>query len=200
MNCSKWILVLFAALSVVFSGCTLEEHEIREEGHVWRFVGLVDDSTALVRVTFEQWGETHDHHLMGYDDDFHWTKDTRFYPVRMGSYWRGSGSTSSPGVLERKSKLGDYGLDVVNLGDYSCGAVLLGKKDVALDTLETDNCGWDNDSALFVGNYVRIGDSFYLVKDGRFPSQKPAYSFEHTRMGVKFIDRNGDFILYGGNP
>ena len=39
-----------------------------------------------------------------------------------------------------------------------------------------------------------------MVKDGRFPSQKPAYSFEHTRMGVKFIDRNGDFILYGGNP
>ena len=200
MVCRKLIFLLLAATAAIFCGCTMEEFEIKEEGHIWRFEGLVDDTTACVRVTLDQWGEEHDHHWMGYDDDFHWTKDIRYYSVRLDSYWRGSGMKSAPGMLQEVSKTDDYGLRVENLdsASYACGVILLDRKGKSLDTLETGNCGWKD--AVFVGSYVRIGDSFYLVKDGKFPTQKPTYRFEHTGLNVKFIDANGDYIVYGGKP
>ena len=190
-----------AALSLaLLSGCTMYSHEIEDEAHTWRFVGLVDDSTALVSVSLEQWGETHDHHLMGYDDDFHWTKDAHYYPVKMNTYWQGKGREETPQTLPEKSETDDYGLRIEPLDDYSwaCGIILTDRKGKGLDTLERPKC--DSDSAKFVGSYVRVGNGFYLVEDGKFPKQKAAYTFEHTGYNIKFTDMNGDYIIYGGKP
>lgn len=200
-----FIWKFFASLAILsaflFVGCSLTEYEIEEEGHVWKFYGLIDDSTAIVKVTFEQWGTEEDHHLMGWDDDFHWTKETRFYPVRMNSYWLGHGHDSSMTALSENNQTNDYTLRSESLDDYSgsCGIILSDKKGNDLDTLEIDQrC--NSDTAKFIGNYARIDNSFYLIKDGKFPKQKPAYRFEHVGRNIKFIDANNNYIIYGGKP
>lgn len=186
--------------AVFFSGCSMEDYEITEEGHVWKYQGLVNDSTALVMVTFEQWGEEHDHHLMGWDDDFHWIKETLYYPVGINRYWLGQGRETAIATLSQVSETNDYGLRSERLDNYSsaCGIILLDKKGEELDTLEIEKC--QSDSAVFIGNYVNVDNAFYLVQDGRFPKQKPAYKFEHAGRNIKFTDADGDYIIYGGKP
>lgn len=196
-------MAVVALSMALLGGCTLTEYEIEEEGHTWRLSGLANDSVAVVKVTFDQWGTEHDHHFMGYDDDFHWTKDTRYYQVKMNSYGIAPWSDASGKTLSEKSRTDEYGLRFDRLDSYSpaCGVILLDKKKRELDTLEIDNCSWDEgDSAKFVGNYVKMDRSFYLVKDGRFPSQKPAYRVDYVGRNIKFTDANGDYIIYGGKP
>lgn len=194
----------FACVSVFFlGGCSLVDYEVEKEGHVWRFAGLVDDSTALVKVTLEQWGEEHDHHLMGWDDDFHRVTETRYYPVGLGSYRLGKGRDSALDVLPEETSTDKYSLRSVKLDDYyaACGVILLDKNENELDTLEIANSNWYGcDSAKLVGSYVMIGASFYLVKDGKFPRQKPAYRYDYLDMNIKFVDINDDFVMYGGKP
>lgn len=186
--------------ATLLAGCSMMDYEIEKERHTWKFEGLVDDSTALVKVYLEQWGEEHDHHLMGYDDEFHWTKDERYYQVGMNSYWRGKEYNSAQATLSQEAETKDYTIRYEDLDKYSwtCGAILSDKKGNDLDTLELERCG--SDSAKFVGNYVQIDNGFYLVKDGTFPKQKPAYRFEHADGTIKFTDVNGDYIIYGGKP
>ena len=196
----KFLAVPALLCAMLLAGCSMTDYEIEKEGHTWRFVGLVDDSTALVSVALEQWGEEHDHHLMGWDDDFHWTKDASYYPVRMNSYWRGKGSETPPKTLSQKAETKSYTIRYEKLYNYSptCGAILSDRKGNDLDTLELERCS--SDSARFIGSYVRIDNGFYLVQDDRFPRQRPAYRFEYAGGAIKFTDANGDYIIYGGKP
>jgi hypothetical protein len=196
----KFLAVPALLCAMLLAGCSMTDYEIEKEGHTWRFVGLVDDSTALVSVALEQWGEEHDHHLMGWDDDFHWTKDASYYPVKMNSYWRGKGSSSVQDTLPQKAETDDYTIRYEKLDKYfsTCGAILSDRKGNDLDTLELERCS--SDSARFVGSYVRIDNGFYLVQDDRFPRQRPAYRFEYAGGAIKFTDANGDYIIYGGKP
>ncbi|MBR4784328.1 MAG: hypothetical protein IK012_03635 [Fibrobacter sp.] len=203
----KLFMKMFAALacaSVFFlGGCSMVDYEIEEEGHVWRFVGLVDDSTALVKVTLEQRGEEHDHHLFGWDDDFHKIKETKYYYVGMDAYRIGLWRDSTSGTMPEERETDEYGLRLTHLDDYShrCGLILLDKKDNDLDTLENIYCdGVDDESAKLVGSYVKVDSKFYLVEDGKFPRQKPTYRYEHSDWNIKFVDANGDFLMYGGKP
>lgn len=196
----KFLAVPVLLCAALLTGCSMTDYEIEKESHTWRFVGLVDDSTALVSVALEQWGEEHDHHLMGWDDDFHWTKDASYYPVRMNSYWCGKGGSSAQDTLPQKAETDDYTIRYEKIDKYfsTCGAILSDRKGNDLDTLELERCS--SDSARFVGSYVKIDNGFYLVQDDRFPRQRPAYRFEHTGGAIKFTDANGDYIIYGGKP
>ena len=192
------------ALSVLFwCGCATD-YEIEKEAHVWRFYGLENDTTAIVKVTLEQWGTTHDHHIMGWDDDFHKTTELRYYTTSMNSYKINERKNESRGTLEELDSTDQYRLHIEKVDDYSaiCAIILQDNKKKNLDTLEIDNCPKENSekSPKFVGNYVKIDNCFYKIEKGKFLSQKPTYKFKHENYNIMFVKANGDYIIYGGKP
>ena len=191
------------ALSTLFwCGCSID-YEIEKEAHVWNFYGLENDSTAVVKVTLEQWGTTHDNHIMGYDDDFHKTTDVHYYAIRMNSYdisMRYDGSS----ILSESDSTEQYRVLVEKIVDYSaaCAIILQDSKKKNLDTLEIDSCPKENSakSPKFVGSYIKIDNCFYKIDKGKFLSQKPTYKFEHVNYNIKFVKADGNYIIYGGQP
>lgn len=179
------------------------EYEIEKEAHNWQFVGLVNDSIAIVKVTLEQWGTEHDNHLMGYDDDFHKTVESHYYWVQMNSY----DISKHDGSIQKLPELDStdqYSRQIEKIVEYStaCAIILQDNKKKNLDTLEIDHCPKENsaESPKFVGNYVKIDNCFYKIEKGKFLSQKPTYKFKHENYNIKFVKANGDYIIYGGEP
>jgi hypothetical protein len=200
----KSLLLVWALLPALFwSGCYMYEYEIEKEAHNWQFVGLVNDSIAIVKVTLEQWGTEHDNHLMGYDDDFHKTVESHYYWVQMNSY----DISKHDGSIQKLPELDStdqYSRQIEKIVEYStaCAIILQDNKKKNLDTLEIDNCPKENSekSPKFVGNYVKIDNCFYKIEKGKFLSQKPTYKFKHENYNIKFVKANGDYIIYGGKP
>ncbi|SHK70003.1 hypothetical protein [Fibrobacter sp. UWB12] len=192
------------ALSVLFwCGCATD-YEIEKEAHVWRFYGLENDTTAIVKVTLEQWGTTHDHHIMGWDDDFHKTIDLKYYTTSMNSYKISVRNNESKGALEELDSTDQYRLRIEKEDDYStvCAIILQDNKKKNLDTLEIDHCPRENsaESPKFVGSYLKIDNCFYKIEKNKFHSQKPTYKFQHVDYNIKFTRADGSYIIYGGEP
>lgn len=200
----KSLLLFWALLPALFwSGCYLYEYEIEKEAHSWQFVGLVNDSVAIVKVTLEQWGTKYDNHFMGYDDAFHKTIESHYYWVQMNSY----DISKHDGSIQKLAELDStdqYSLQIEKMVEYSaaCAIILQDSKKKNLDTLEIDRCprANSNESPKFVSNYLKIDNSFYKIENGKFPKQKPAYRIEQKDRRIKFIDINDDYIIYGGEP
>lgn len=200
----KNIFVFSIVLSVLFwCGCA-NDYEIEKEAHVWSFLGLENDTTAIVKVTLEQWGTEHDHHIMGWDDDFHKTTDLKYYTTSMNSYKISEHKNSGKGALEELDSTDKYCLHIEKVDDYSavCAVILQDNKKKNLDTLEIDHCPKENsaESPKFVGSYVKIDNSFYKIEKNKFLSQKPTYKFQHVNYSIKFIRADGNYIIYGGEP
>lgn len=212
------ILILFAVLAV--AGCSLEEHEVQRAGHSWSFMGVLDDSTAAVKVTYWESGEIHDHHIMGYDDDFHRDVSLKYYAVRMNSYWISSDDSrledfsrdDDTGIIPKwcdscyvvgKIDGKTYGVKSSPLDIYSdaCAVILVDEKKT-LDSLELESCSKIkmHIAISFEAHYLKVENNLYEIRDGKFPSQRPAYKVQQEGCNIKFTDSDGDYIVYGGAP
>lgn len=214
---AKWIVAVF---SMLFWGCSLYEYEADEGYHSWRFVGLQNDSIAVVKVSYLEQGHIHDNHLMGWEDGepFEITISEYYYPVKMTSYWIGDRESSVEALLpEPRTKLPDwvsgclaaeyvgkdaYCINRVELDNYGACAFVISQKKSILDSLEISRCdGLDAEGQVKISsNYLKLDKSFYSIVDGKFPSQRPALRYVEGKGSIKFIDRNGDYIVYGGMP
>ncbi len=201
-NLKNTFLFIMALSTLFWCGCSID-YEIEKEAHVWNYYGLKNDSTAIVKVTFEQWGTAHDNHIMGYDDDFHKTTDLQYYAIKMNSYEISECHDGCP-ILSELDSTEQYRVLVEKIVEYSstCAIILQDSKKKNLDTLEIDNCPKENSekSPKFVGNYVKIDNCFYKIEKGKFLRQKPTYKFKHENYNIKFVKANGDYIIYGGKP
>lgn len=215
------LIKMLALLAGLFlAGCSMYEHEIEQAGHNWSFLGVLDDSTAAVKVSYWESGEVHDHHLMGYDDDFSRTVAVEHFAVRMNSYWISS-DDSRLNKISNSDGTGDipkwcdgcyvvgeidgkmYGAKSAFLDSYSnaCAIILVDEKKVR-DSLEFESC---TESRLYsalslVAHYLKVDTDLYEIRDGMFPTQRPAYRIRSEGGNLKFIDSKGDFIVYGGAP
>lgn len=204
MKYLKNIFTFLVVLTAQFwSGCTTD-YEIEKEVHNWSFVGLDNDSTAVVKVVLEQWGTSHDHHLMGWDDDFHNTTDLKYYSVNINSYKISERLNGDRKMLPEQDSTEEYCIKAERIVDYSttCAIILQDKKNKNLDTLEIDYCPKENsaETPKFVGRYLKINNCFYKIEKGKFPIQKPEFRFDHKDYSVKFTHADGKFIMYGGEP
>ena len=198
-------------------GCYLEEHEIEKGGHSWRLEGIKDDSTAVVKVVYWESGTIHDHHFMGWDDDFYNEISSEYIAVRMTSFWRGQSysmrnallpadtmpipkwcdSCIVVGIIDEKT----YGVERVPLDSFStdCALVLMSEKKV-LDSLELENCdGNTTRSIALEAHYLRLNGLLYEIRDGKFPRQTPIIEIQQSDGGLKFTS-NGEYVIYGGEP
>lgn len=209
---------LWLPLLVLF-GCALEEHEVETGGHSWYFVGIKDDSTAVVRVEYWESGKIHDHHLMGWDDDFNDLVSTEYCTVRMNSYWRGARKSSIKSLLPDSVAVPEwcdscitagridgevYGVKKISLNEYDnweIALVLVNEKGNQ-DSLELEwmPYSFDPKNVALQDPYLRIAGELYVVKDGKFPTQRPAYRIDHIDGAIKFTDSEGNYIIYGGEP
>ena len=203
-NFNIFITCLLFSLMVFLCSCYLYEYEIEEEAHSWSFIGLESDSSAVVKVTLEQWGTIHDNHLMGWDDDFHDTKNTHYYTIGINNYRISELQNYKQNLLPLLNSTDQYTLQIKKLVDYStaCALILQDKKKKNLDTLEIDHCPKEDseETPKFVGSYLKINNLFFKIEKGKFPTQKPAYKVEQNDRNIKFTDINGKFIIYGGEP
>ena len=209
---------LFLMLLVLaLAGCYLEEHEVERGGHSWSLAGIMDDSTAVVKVVFWESGTIHDHHFMGWDDDFYNEISKEYIPVKMTSYWRGR-SYSSPnslladsvpvpdwcdscgvaGIIDGKT----YGVELTPLDSFSsaCALVLVSEKKI-LDSLELENCDKIDvhKSVALEAHYLRVNGLLYEIRDGKFPRQTPVIVIQENNGMIKFSS-NREYVIYGGEP
>ena len=214
------MLKRIAALCATFIfGCSID-YEVEEGYHSWSFAGLQNDSVAVVKVTYNERGHIHDNHIMSWQDgeSFHETVSEYYYPVKMTSYWIGSRASSAenytgdslpkiPSCAMNSLDIGSvnkktYCIELVELDDYGACALVLSDEKSTLDSLEFSGCrGFeDKGKVAFAANYLRVDKSLYLIADDKFPSQSPAFKIVEENRNIKFIDRNGDYVIYGGTP
>lgn len=208
-------------VSLLICGCSLYEYEVDKGWHTWEYVSLQNDSIAVVKVTYHEYGHIHDHHLISWEDgeSFEKTISEYYYPVNRLSYWIGKRASSAEDLLksdgpESIPKWADsclavgtlnkktYCVDLVKLDDSGACALTIRTEKSMKDSLEFIGCRDLNDKGKvqFASNYLKVGSSFYGVVDGKFPSQSPAFWVVHEDKNVKFENRNGDYLIYGGMP
>lgn len=212
----KWIAALCATF--IF-GCSID-YEVEEGYHSWSFAGLQNDSVAVVKVTYNERGHIHDNHIMSWIDgeSFHETVSENYYPVKMTSHWIGGKSSSAekylgdtlstiPSCAMNSLAVGSVGqktycIEKVELDDFGACALVLSDEKSILDSLEFSRChGFEDKGKIaFAANYLRVDKSLYLIADDKFPSQSPAFRIVEENRNIKFIDRNGDYVIYGGTP
>lgn len=204
---------IFALLVVFLWACSSDEHEVLEyAGHSWVFEGVLDDSTAAVKVS-------------------HWTsKDSggvretsweKHYAVRMNSYWISSDDSKLESFLKTVGEKAEipswcegcyaagkidkktYGIKSSPLDDFSdaCALILVDEKK-NLDSLELEKCWTINmkTSLSLQVRYLNVDGDLYEVRNGAFPSQRPVYRIKNEGDRLKFTDSKGDYIIYGGAP
>ena len=212
----KFLAVPALLCAMLLAGCSMTDYEIEKEGHTWRFVGLVDDSTALVSVALEQWGEEHDHHLMGWDDDFHWTKDVVLAVIigvcseldqgeNVGVDTPAADDVAARRGQQQSAAAGAHGTCQqdgcadpaahvrIEFGRFNIFCLDL--PGVRVNFLKSDAKAFDE-----FPHCQNVADHRDIVQDDRFPRQRPAYRFEYAGGAIKFTDANGDYIIYGGKP
>ena len=212
----KKFLLMLAVLALF--GCYLEEHEVERGGHSWSLEGVKDDSTAVVKVVYWVSGTIHDHHLMGWDDDFYHEISKEYFAVRMTSYWRGRSHSSVGALLPADSvpvpewcdscgiagMIDDkvYGVEKVPLDSFSaaCALVLVSESKI-LDSLELENCDKVDlsKSVALEAHYLRVNGLLYEVREGKFPRQTPVIVIQENNGSVRFSS-HGEYVIYGGEP
>lgn len=196
MNILKIIAVAF--LMGLFCSCYMDTHVVTDEYYQWTFVGIGDNSTAIVKVEFIEAGHIDCHHFMGMDDgeSFHRTLSTDFYEVRMDLLKMAKLPSPDNYLVENEK----YKVDFIWLdeNDRDCGFALL-KNGVAKDTLEVGTCSSEA-TATIMGDYLHYNGKLYAVADGKILSHKPVYKVIHKDRKVIFEDVNGNQVIYGGEP
>lgn len=188
-------VVMFA--SVFVSGCYMDTYVVTDEYYRWTLIGVKDDSTAVVEVTFVESGYIDCHHFMGYDDDdFSRDVSTHFYEVRMDSLKRGRAWSSSDELAKNDA----YSADFIWLdeNDRDCGFILM-KGGSVRDTLEIGNCNTES-TATIMGNYLNYKGNLYSIADGKIQSHKPKYKVSNKNGNIIFEDAKGNQVIYGGEP
>ena len=213
---AKWIV---AGFSLLVLGCTVQ-YEAEEGYHNWSFVGMQNDSVAVVKVTYNERGHIHDNHIMSMEDgeSFNKTISEYYYPVKVSSYWIGRKTLSAEKLLSDTLSVTPawtleclacgavddktYCVDKVELDDFGACALAIRDEKSTLDSLEFFRCDGfeDKNKVKFESNYLKVDKSFYRIADGRFPSQSPVLRVVEENRSVKFIDKDGDYIIYGGTP
>ena len=213
---AKWIA---AGFSLLVLGCTVQ-YEAEEGYHSWSFVGMQNDSVAVVKVSYIECGHIHDNHFMSMQDGdrFEETISEYYYPVKVSSYWVGAKNSSAEdllsdtlsgapawtleclarGAVDEKT----YCIDKVDLDDFGACALAIRDEKSTLDSLEFFRCDGfeDKNKVKFESNYLNVDKSFYRIDGGKFPSQSPVLRVVEENRSVKFIDKDGDYIIYGGMP
>mgnify|MGYP003291754418 CR=1 FL=1 len=193
------LVLLFVVMlaSVFVSGCYMDTHVVTNEYYRWTFIGVKDDSTAVVEVTLVESGYIDCHHFMGYhDDNFSRDVSTRFYEVRMDSLKRGSARSSSDELA--KNAVSSVDFIWLDENDHDCGFILM-KGGTVRDTLEIGNCNTES-TATIMGNYLNYNGNLYNIVDGKIQSHRPKYKVSNKDGNIIFEDAKGNQVIYGGEP
>lgn len=218
-----WLCFL-VLLVLSFSGCALDDYHIESESYSWHYEGLADDTTAVVSVTHSEHGTIDCHHLVDWEDgeSFERRISKKYYKVGMKTLWMGTGSENLTNILPEKRNMSDdyprwsdgclamdslggkfYCVEADRLDGYSsvCGFILIDDSNNDLDTLEYPSCGGSSlESVSFVVDYLKVNESLFEIRKGKFVSQEPAIRIIENSGNVKFVDRNGNFVMYSGKP
>lgn len=191
------LMLLFVVMlaSVFVSGCHMDTHVVTDEYYRWTFIGVKDDSTAVVEATLVESGHIDCHHLISWEDGDPFSRDvsTSIYEVRMD-------------ILKIKKYGGAFAqneacsVDFIWLdeNDGDCGFALM-KNGIVRDTLEIGRC-FSSASATVMGNYLNYDGKLYAIEECEILSHKPAYTVTHKDGKVIFEDVNGNQVIYGGEP
>ncbi len=214
--------LLLLGVVLFLCACVGYDYEEREEYFIWSYEGLIDDTTAVVSVVDEIYGYKNDNHFMGWDDGSYTEVVSKYYyPVGMQSRWVGKkkksleelvavGNVDSSALekwMENCFAMGEIDgqflcLDAVTFPEFrgNTGLILVDKDKKDLDTLELEN--WVNldESVSFLQHYLKVDNNLYEIRDGKFISQRPKFRIVKDGRKIVFIDENGDFTWYGGEP
>lgn len=217
----KDVWLCFLLLMVLsFWGCALDEYHIEHESYGWHYVGLADDTTAVVAVEHREGGYIECHHIASLDDgeSFSNLVSKKYYKVGMRSMWIENWVGTIPkkrqmnndyprwtdGCLDMDSLDGKfYCVEAARLDSYSnsCGFILIDGANMDLDTLERPSCtGNVSELVFFVGHYLKVNGDFFEIREGKFVSQDPVYQMTEENGNLKFLDKEDNFIMYSGKP
>lgn len=195
----SFLVSLALLLSAVFCGCSMDTHVVTEEYYDWSFVGIRDDSTAVVMASLNERGYIDCHHLISWEDgeDFNREVSSAYYAVRMDKLQVGRKNSSSEMMLAEKSK---YQSEFIWLDEsnHDCGFLISKDKNV-LDTLELDGCVKEM-SGEILGNYLKVDGNLYAISGGKFLSQSPTYRIVDKGRNIIFENSVGDQVVYSGAP
>ncbi len=213
-------------VSLIFVGCGSDTYVVEKLEHYWSFEGLLDDSTAVAKVELREEGHIDCTHFMGYDDGESFSNwiSTDYYTVSVNKVdvkkrYDSEGDIPGFGTAQESVPPWAVGCSLVGTVDkrhycvekifwdstgYACGLEISDAKG-PLDTLERPDCRSASynlgDGVTFTANYLKVGDEYYEIDRGMFPSQRFRFKIYTKRDGMLYFeDARGNVVVYGGKP